>query len=254
MTATARIAMRAGDESAAVLLLEKLQYHCALSPDDQATLVSHVTPVRHHGSRQDLIREGERTEGVHILVSGFACRHRTLPDGRRQILGFSLPGDLCDAGALVTEELLYTVSTLAPSEVSLLPREALGDICGEFNSLARALWFSTLLDEAIAREWLFNIGQRTALERIAHLFCEIFERMRSVGRVHGDRCDFPVTQSELADTVALSTVHVNRTLQELRREGLLSVNAKTLVIHDLPRLHHLAMFDPTYLQLTLAHR
>jgi CRP-like cAMP-binding protein len=115
--------------------------------------------------------------------------------------------------------------------------------------VARALWWATLVDEAVAREWIVNIGQRTALERTAHLFCELFHRLQAVELTRDTRCELPMTQTELGEAMGLSAVHVNRTLQELRREGLITLEDRELKILDLPRLEAVAMFDPAYLHL-----
>jgi CRP-like cAMP-binding protein len=183
------------------------------------------------------------------MVSGFACRHKMLPDGRRQIIGYFLPGDMCDARLFILRRMDHGISTLCASSVTTISRQAILDLTTRYPRLTRAFWWNTLVEEAICREWLVNVGQRTALERLAHLFCEVHLRLQAVGLSTARGFELPVTQSELADTLALSTVHVNRTLKELRRIGLVSMSSKLLVIHDLAALRTLAMFDPSYLHL-----
>ena len=231
------------------LLIRKLENFAELTEEEKRALYEAAGPVRSLGSHEDLLREGEHANGVSVVVSGFACRHKMLPDGRRQIIGYFLPGDMCDARVFILKKMDHTISTLAPSSVTVLSREAILDITSRYPRLTRAFWWNTLVEEAIGRQWLVSIGQRTALERIAHLFCEIYVRLQSVGLATPEGCELPVTQSELADTVALSTVHVNRTLKELRRVGLVSMSSKSLVIHDFAGLRSLAMFDPGYLHL-----
>lgn len=231
------------------LLIRKLQNFTELTDEEKVALYEAAGPVRSYGSHEDLIREGEHANGVAVIVSGFACRHKMLPDGRRQIIGYFLPGDMCDARVFILKKMDHTISTLAASSVTTLSREAILDITSRHPRLTRAFWWNTLVEEAIGRQWLVSIGQRTALERVAHLFCEIYVRQQSVGLATPEGCELPVTQSELADTVALSTVHVNRTLKELRRAGLVSMSSKSLVIHDFAGLRSLAMFDPGYLHL-----
>jgi CRP-like cAMP-binding protein len=118
-----------------------------------------------------------------------------------------------------------------------------------YPALTRALWWSTLVEEAIAREWLVNVGQRNALERMAHLFCELLYRFRAVGLNQGLSCTLPLTQVELAETLGLSSVHVNRTLQELRRQKLITLNGGTLTIQNLRALEDLSFFNADYLHL-----
>lgn len=237
------------DSSLIHLLIRKLENFAELSDEEKRALHEAAGLPRSYGSHEDLIREGDHAAGVAVVVSGFACRHKMLPDGRRQIIGYFLPGDMCDARVFILKKMDHTISTLAPCSITVLSREAVLDITSRYPRLTRAFWWNTLVEEAIGRQWLVSIGQRTALERIAHLFCEIYVRLQSVGLATPAGCELPVTQSELADTVALSTVHVNRTLKELRRVGLVSMSSKSLVIHDFPGLRALAMFDPGYLHL-----
>lgn len=237
------------ETSAIHLLSRKLENFAELTEEEKRALYEAAGPVRAYGSHEELIREGEHAGGVAVIVSGFACRHKMLPDGRRQIIGYFLPGDMCDARVFILKKMDHTISTLAPSSVTVLSREAILDITARYPRLTRAFWWNTLVEEAIGRQWLVSIGQRTALERIAHLFCEVYVRLQAVGLATPEGCELPVTQSELADTVALSTVHVNRTLKELRRVGLVSMSSKSLVIHDFAGLRSLAMFDPGYLHL-----
>jgi CRP-like cAMP-binding protein len=231
------------------LLIRKLENFAELSDEERQALREAAGAVRMYGSHEDLIREGEHAHGVAVIVSGFACRHKMLPDGRRQIIGYFLPGDMCDARVFILKKMDHTISTLTPTSVTVMSRESILEITAKYPRLTRAFWWNTLVEEAIGRQWLVSIGQRTALERIAHLFCEIYVRLQSVGLATAEGCELPVTQSELADTVALSTVHVNRTLKELRRVGLVSMSSKSLAIHDFAGLRALAMFDPGYLHL-----
>lgn len=231
------------------LLIRKLENFAELSDQEKTALGEAAGPVRAYGSHEELIREGEPSNGVAVIASGFACRHKMLPDGRRQIIGFFLPGDMCDARVFILKRMDHTISTLTPSLVTYLSREAVLDMTSTHPRLTRAFWWNTLVEEAISRQWLVSIGQRTALERVAHLFCEIYVRLQAVGLATPEGCELPVTQSELADTVALSTVHVNRTLKELRRMALVSMSGKSLLIHDFAGLRSLAMFDQGYLHL-----
>lgn len=237
------------DTSPLRLLIRKLENYIDLAEEEKRALRDAAGPLRNYGSHEDLLREGDQPGGVAVVVSGFACRHKMLPDGRRQIIGYFLPGDMCDARVFILKRMDHSISTLSATVVTVLARDAVLDLTSRFPRLTRAFWWNTLVEEAMSREWLVNIGQRTALERIAHLFCEIYIRFQAVGLATPKGCEFPITQSELADATALSTVHVNRTLKELRRVGLVSMSSKSLVIHDFARLRALAMFDPTYLHL-----
>jgi CRP-like cAMP-binding protein len=219
-----------------------------LSTDEMHAFENAAGPLRLHRPHEDLVRQGETAGHIGLLVSGFAFGFRVLPDGRRQIVSYLIPGDLCDPRLLILPTAPYTVSTLTAANVMTFTREVLLSQIERHPSLGRLLCWLALQEEMIAREWLVNVGQRTALERLAHLLCETFTRMQTVELTDGGRCELPLTQVELADTLALSTVHVNRTLQELRHRGLVSLSGGMLEIHDFGALQSVAMFTSDYLQ------
>jgi CRP-like cAMP-binding protein len=230
-------------------LIRKLENFTVLSDEDRHALEHAAHQVRCYGFREDIIREGDRPEAVKLLIEGWACRYKHLKDGRRQIMAYLMPGDLCDVRAFLLCEMDHSIMTLSPATVATLPRETLLGLMERHPRIAQALWWSTLVDEATLREWIVNVGQRTAYERTAHLLCEVFLRLRAVGFAQGNTCELPVTQAELADTLGLTTVHVNRTLQDLRRDGLIELRGKRLGIRDLRGLEQVALFTPNYLHL-----
>ena len=220
-----------------------------MSEAERAALCALALEVRHCAPHEDLILQGQQPEGVFLVMSGFAVRYKLLPDGRRQIVGFCLPGDLCDIRVGIVRHMDHTIGALTPLIAGVVQAEALHGVMEQHPRLARALWWSSFLEESIAREWIVNVGYRSAFERLAHCFCELYHRLEAVGLARDLTCELPIRQSELADTLALSAVHVNRTLMELRRSGLLSLNYRRLTIHDMPGLQAAAGFDPSYLHL-----
>jgi len=230
-------------------LVRKLERFAPLPDAEKSALRSAIVQMKSFGAHEDLAREGDATGAVNVVLSGFACRQKLLPDGRRQIIGFLLPGDICDVRVFLLRRMDHSIGAITPVKVGILAREAVLELTENYPRLTRALWWATMVEEAIAREWLVNVGQRTALERLSHLFCEMYTRLHAVGLTDGNSCEQPLTQSELADTLALSTVHVNRTLRELRHARLVSIQGKSLVIHDFKALQAVAMFDPNYLHL-----
>ncbi|HKS57758.1 MAG TPA: Crp/Fnr family transcriptional regulator [Steroidobacteraceae bacterium] len=229
-------------------LLQRLTSLAPLSAEEIRALEGAAGPARLHRPHEDLARESETATHIDLLVSGFACRCRMLPDGRRQIISYLIPGDLCDVRHLLQPVATHTISTLTAANVAPFGREQLLGLIERHPRIGYALCSLALVEELIVREWLVSVGQRTAIERLAHLLCEIFTRMQSVGLTDRGRCELPLTQMELADSLALSTVHVNRTLQELRRQGLVSLAGGMLEIHDIEALRTIAMFNPAYLQ------
>ncbi|MCJ2106707.1 helix-turn-helix domain-containing protein [Methylobacterium sp. E-041] len=230
-------------------LVRKLEGFVSLSDADKALLERISAPSRIVPSQTDLVREGEAPKGVFLVLEGMACRHKVRTNGTRQIMAYLVPGDLCDLDVALLDTMDHAITTLSASKVVCIPPQVIAEVMEHHPQLARALRMSTLVDEATLREWLVNVGCRSALERVAHLFCELQVRMQAVSLADGDSYDMPVTQAGLADTTGMSIVHLNRTLQELRGERLIKLRQRRMTILDLPRLRTLAEFKPNYLHL-----
>ena len=198
---------------------------------------------------EDVVCEGDRPDKVRIFLSGWACRYKVLEDGRRQIVNFVLPGETCDAHIYLLSVMDHSIGTLTPVVFCELDRAAFEHLIAIDESIAEAFYCEALADSATQREWAINLGRRDALERVAHLLCELFERLRVVGLVDRNSFAFPVTQMDLADATGLSTVHLNRTLQELRASRLITLKDRALTIHDFEALSRTALFNPNYLHL-----
>ncbi len=235
-------------------LIAKLEQFTRLSSADKQALEQAASVrVRQLRPREDIIHEGDKPKAVNLILEGWACRYKSLEDGRRQITAFLLPGDLCDLRMFILREMDHSIAAISPLSLAEIASDTLLELIDTSPRISRALWWNSLVEEAIAREWTTNIGQREALERLAHLFCELFLRLRSVrltnGPAKGHSFELPVTQEQLGDAMGLSTVHVNRTLQELREQGLIVLKGKTLTILDLVALQRAALFNPNYLHL-----
>jgi CRP-like cAMP-binding protein len=230
------------------LLALRLGRYAPLRPEDKRALEAEGMSVRRFSPRDNLSRQGERVERIFIIVEGFACRYKLLPDGRKQIVAFMLPGDLCDTRTFFLPVMDHSIAAMSTVDAVVLTAAAVRRL-EALPGLAQVLARSSLVHQSIAREWMINIGHRTSFERLGHLLCELFERLLAVGLVRDASCEVPLTQPDLADTLALSAVHVNRTLMELRRSGLVSFQSKQLIIHDYPSLQRAAGFDPEYLYL-----
>lgn len=231
-------------------LIRKLEHFVRLSQTDRAILDRAASErVRKFGPRVDITREGDRPKDVHLILSGWACRYKQLEDGRRQVVSFFLPGDLCDLNMFILREMDHSIGTITPVSIADLSRDFFDDMSAGYPRIVTAFWWESLVNAAVQREWTMNLGQRTALERMAHLLCEIFFRLRIAGLTREDSCDFPLTQADLADATGLSKVHVNRTLQELRSAGLIVLKGKMLVVPSLERLMNAGLFNANYLHM-----
>jgi CRP-like cAMP-binding protein len=228
----------------------KLEQYTRMSADNRAALdeLANSRP-RRLLARDDIVREGERPEDMNLLLTGWACRYKTLEDGRRQITSFFLPGDVCDLNVFYLRRMDHSIGAMTAVTYAEIPRATYERVINRNPRILQALTWDTLVTMAIQREWTVNIGQRSAYERIGHLFCEIFHRLRGVGLTNGDSCELPFTQIDLADATGLTPVHVNRTLQELRANGLIRLDRRTLTLPDLAALKRESLFDPTYLHL-----
>lgn len=197
----------------------------------------------------DIISEFDEPDDVHLITSGFAFRYKLTEEGQRQIFAYLLPGDLCDLHVALLTRMDHSIGTVGPCEMVLMSRRKVMSLIEEHPRIARALWLCNLVDAAVLREWLLNMGRRPANKRIAHLFCEIHERMAAVDFAGPDSFDLPIPQATLADTVGLSDIHVNRSLRDLREAGLVTFRKHTVAIPDVDRLRDYAGYDATYLHL-----
>ncbi len=230
------------------VLTRKLESFCPFDQQDRDLLASVVAESWEIGPDQDIIQEGETPEDVHLITSGFACRYKLLADGSRQIFAFLVPGDFCDLHVFILNQMDHSIGTLSRCTVVNIPRDRVIRLT-EHPAIARALWWVTLVDEGTLREWLVNMGRRQAPERLGHFLCEILTRLNVVGLVTDNAFDFPVTQSELGDTMGLSAVHINRALQTLRSQNLIAFSRGRLTGLDLERLLAFSGFESNYLHL-----
>lgn len=195
----------------------------------------------------DIISEGEDPRAVNLIVDGWACRYKMLEDGRRQILAFFIPGDLADLHVYILDAMDHSIGAITPLRYALLDAKAFEKLGDTHPKVLRALWWDSLLTASIQREWLVSVGQRNALESVAHLACELFLRMKMVGLADDDRCSFPLTQSDIADALGMTQPHVSRTVAEMNATGIVTLRRGTLTVHDLNGLKELALFNPNYL-------
>jgi CRP-like cAMP-binding protein len=231
------------------MLLRKLEQVMLLSDSERQMIEELPEHVLHIESRKDILN-GSRPTSVHLLRMGIAGRYTLLGEGQRQITAFLVPGDCCDLRALLMRDTDHSVVAFGPCEVAVVPHQRLFAAIEKHPRLALALWGDTLLDAAIHGEWVANVGRRSAYARIAHLLCEIWFRLKSVGLAHDFAFDLPLTQADFGDATGLSVVHVNRTFRQLREDGLMRLSKGRVVqLLDWERLTEVAEFDPAYLRV-----
>ena len=230
-------------------LTSKLGVFGSLSAIDPLRVEDLCSNFRTVALRSIIVAERAYSEHLHVLLDGWAARYRVLADGRRQFSALLLPGDICDLDRLQIPTPEFGVVTLTPCTVAKVSVRGLKALADERKAIREALWRLTCLENAISSEWTVCLGQLTALERTAHLLCELDARLGAIGGVLREEYTLPMTQEELGDALGLSVVHVNRTLQTLRNKNLIHLRGRQLTILDRRALSDLCSFDPSYLHL-----
>ncbi|MBB3017500.1 CRP-like cAMP-binding protein [Microvirga lupini] len=235
--------------SANTLMIRKLESIFPLSNEERQALSELPIQVMVSKPDQDIVRVGDRPSQCCMLIRGFTCVYKLTAEGKRQIVAFHVPGDIPDLQSLHLKVLDNSVATVSACTLGFIQHEALHDLCNRHPRITAALWRETLVDASIFREWMTGIGRREAYNRMAHLLCELKVRLEAVGLAEDGTFDLPVTQTELADAIGASPVHVNRVLQELRGDGLIRSKGTQVSILEWEGLKAAGDFDPLYLHL-----
>jgi len=237
----------ATDHHPLAALVKRWAKHSGLSEDDGRAMLSLPYTRKRFGKDAYLVREGQRATDCSLILRGFAFRQKLLRNGGRQIISIHIPTEFVDLqnGLLATAD--HNVQAIDGCEAAVIPRDALMVLAADRSAIRKAMWVETLLDASIFREWVVNMGRRDSRTRVAHLLCEMFLRLKNIGAEHRGMLDFPLTQEQLADATGLTPVHTNRTLQLLRKDGLIRLSGRSLTVLDWDRLREVADFDELYL-------
>ncbi len=230
-------------------LIIKLELRDGLAAAERRDLEQMMSPPRRFSAGEDMVLQGSEPKESTLLLQGVAGRYTTLEDGRQQITAVHLPGDFVDLHSFLIRKMDHSIAALTDCVIATAPHAALRAATDASPHLGRLLWLSTLIDAAIHRMWLVSMGRRTSAAQLAHLLCELLVRLRVVGLARDNAFEFGLSQAQLANVLGLSTVHVNRVLQELRGRGLVAWAGSRVEILDWDGLVKAAEFDPTYLQL-----
>src|SRR4051812_42978393 len=244
--------MRPPSEGARAMIdkhLMKLRVRDEISAEEEAAIRSAVGEIRDYPADRTVIERGTVLEQSTLLIEGIMCRYKDLRDGQRQITELHVDGDFVDLHSFTLKRLDHNIMTLTPCRVAMVPHERLKAITEQHPHLTRVYWFGTNLDAAIHREWEVSLGRRTAASRLANLICELHVRLGLIGLAEEGGFALDLTQTDLAECLGLTSVHVNRTLKELREQGLMTFRGGQVTIEDSAGLRRLAEFDPAYLYL-----
>jgi CRP-like cAMP-binding protein len=229
--------------------LQKLRRRDQINAEEERAIREMFSDVREFPADRVIVRRGQELKESLLLLSGWIARTKDLRDGLRQISELAFAGDFTDLHGFTLKRLDHHLATLTPCRLAVAPHDRVQVTLERHPHLARVYWMMTNIDGAIHREWTVSLGRRSAQSRMAHLFCEILERLKVAGLAENDSYDFPLTQQELGECLGLTSVHVNRTLQALRKRGLIQVENRRATILDLPGLKALGEFDHDYLYL-----
>lgn len=230
-------------------MVTKLEAWGPLSDDDKTAILELPHRIITAKSNGFITREGEKTQFSCLMLSGYACRHKTSRDGERQVLSVHMTGDLVNLQGTMLAVADHSLQSFTSLEVAAIAVDAIGQIAFERPAIGRAMWSETLVDAAISREWILNAGRRDAKTRAAHFLCEFALRWERAGL--GGRSDYqlPMTQEQLADCLGLTSVHTNRVLKWLGEEGLITRTLRSVRVDDWSKLARAGEFDPSYLHL-----
>jgi CRP-like cAMP-binding protein len=232
--------------------IRKLEKRVTFSAEDRVAFQSMPFSIRDLNTGSYIVREGDQIKNCCVLLSGFAFRSKIVGNGGRQILSIHIPGDVVDIQHAMLGVADHNIQMLTAGEVALIPAATVKEIAFKYPAIGQALWLETLVDGAIFREWIANVGRRDARTRISHLLCEFAVRLHTAGLTEGHRYELPMTQEQLGDATGLTAVHVNRTMQALRTDGLITSNKRAITIEDWKALTTVGDFDTAYLHPEVA--
>ncbi|MDA9463283.1 Crp/Fnr family transcriptional regulator [Bradyrhizobium sp. CCBAU 53415] len=231
-------------------LITKLSVSNNLDAEDIRAIHGLRIRERHLDAGEVIVADGDWPSDCCLIADGFAFRSKTTADGERQVLSIHIPGEIPDLESLHLKVMDHDLVTVTRCTLGFIAHDDLREIIRRRPNLASALWRETLIDGAIFREWIVNVGRREATPRMAHLLIELHRRLKAIGQTRDGEFGLPITQTDLGDCLGLSVVHTNRVLQNLRKEGLVSVSRSEFHILKPKEMDELAGFDSTYLHLS----
>jgi CRP-like cAMP-binding protein len=231
------------------LFVDRLTSRSVLTEEEVTALLGLSGQVKEVAAHIDFVRFGEQVSHSCLLMSGLAGRFGQNGDGGRQITCLHIPGDVADLVSLVSPKTGWGLTALTPTTILRIPHADLRRLTAAYPGIAEAFWRDSVADGSIFSEWVVNVGRRDAITRVAHVFCEMAIRSEMAGL--GERTSYPfrATQADLGDATGLTPVHINRTLRELREQGIVEHRNGRVSIHDWDQLVSTGDFDPAFLLL-----
>ncbi len=231
--------------------IQRMRRLADLTANDAMVLASITSHPRRYAARHDLIREGDRPGPMFVVLEGWVCRYKILPNGTRQIMAFLIPGDTCDLHTSLVAEMDHGIQTITTATVATVNRAEMQLMMRDHSNIAAAMYSAQLINEGIMRAWIVSMGRRSSIERVAHLICELYLRARNTALIADDKFALPLSQAVLADALGMTAVHINRVLKELRLTGAMALARGSVTILDPAKLIRIAGFDENYLHRRL---
>ena len=229
------------------LFLDRLTRRSLLTAEEQEAVLDLPGYAEQVQSNRDFVPLGERVDHAFLVVAGIVGRFDQTSEGPRQITAMHIPGDMCDLHSVVLPMSSSALQAFCTTTIVRIPHSAIRAVAARYPALAEAFWRDCMVDASILAEWLVNVSRRNAKTRVAHLLCEMATRLGRAPGANDFAFDFPVTQTQLGDATALSAVHINRTLQSLRAEGLVEWHRSVIRLPHWDALVKRGQFDPSYL-------
>ena len=228
-------------------LIRRLRTSSGLAEEDIGEIRALPITVKKYAAERAVVSDGERASACCLIADGFCMRSKTIADGKRQILSLHIPGDIPDLMSLFLHVMDHDLSTLTPCTLGFISHEALTKLHRRRPNIAEIFWRDTLIDAAMFREWIVNVGQRPAPARLAHVMAELRQRLTLIGRGEGSGFELPLTQEQIADALGITAVHSNRVIRQLREDGVVDLHRGQVTVLDEAKFQELADFDGRYL-------
>ena len=231
-------------------LVRRLRASSRISGEEVNEILALPITVKHYEAEAAVVSDGDRPSDCCLVAEGFCARSKTLADGRRQILSIHIAGEIPDLMSLFLGAMDHDLSTLTPCTLGFISHETLQRLHRRLPAVAEIFWRDTLIDAAMFREWIVNVGQRSAPARLAHVIAELRERLRAIGRIESNSFDMPLTQEQIGEALGITAVHANRVIRQLREDGIVDLQRGRVTVLSEPKFMELADFDDRYLHLS----
>lgn len=228
-------------------LIQRLRISSGVSDEDVSEILALPITVKQYEAERPVVSDGQRATECCLIAEGFCVRSKTIADGRRQILSIHIPGEIPDLMSLFLHVMDHDLSTLTPCTLGFINHETLRKLHFRRPNVAEIFWRDTLIDAAMFREWIVNVGQRPAPARLVHVMAELRARLRLIGRAEGNSFEMPLTQEQIGEALGITAVHANRVIRQLRQEAIVELHRGRVIVLNEARFQELADFDGRYL-------